>query len=480
MSVIGTINGHAYDTTDFNSVDYANKFNQLIGDVYDYTVGRFCVNSITATNIATGSKVFNLSSNLSSVATDLQPGTWVYIRPTATVGAVKQYMRNFMIGVVTASSPTQLTINVTIARGTGNYANWNLSYVGHVTSTIPNPLPVANGGLGSTVLETGLNNIGAGLPNLRAGFFEDFCGYWARGSDPDNWFTEKWEVRTRFDPYTAYSATSNSDSGGVFYPQAALIWPGDTFEYNNVNPYESGGGAQGTGQGNGGQGLLNVPWNPGLNYWSNHPGAFAMRVEASNSSVVLTPRDPGSGAGVNSGNIVFPIDGNDYLEVMFMFPPGEGFDANTRGGFFIGIGLGQLTGNIYVVNVGNSYGIVSRMWGNVTDDNKALMDLYPNQLSVVTMDLLNSGTEEVWLDNAGGTAALTIQEGRWYKACFYDDRVEIYSDGIILYKEISGFAFSHQVTSNNGIFTVGICKESGNKAVTAIVDYAYYRRVITR
>lgn len=466
MSVIGTLNGHEYDTTDFSSVEYANKFQQLIGDVFDHATGRYSVKSTTVIAISTGSKIFNLSSNLASVGTDLAPGAWVYCRPTGTVGAVPTYAQNFLIGVVTALSSTTVTVNALIARGSGSYGSWMISFVGNIDTSYPSPIPVASGGLGSNTFETGLENIGLGMPAKLTGFFEDFCGAWAEGSDPDNWYSEKWEVRTRSEPLNTYNATNNPASGGVFYPQAALLWPGESFVYNSTNPNQDPVGFPG---------IFEIPGNPAPNYWSNHPGAIAMRVEAANSAVTLSKRNFGDDAGDPKGYFVFPL-GDDSLEFQFMFPLGEGFDENATGGFFMGVQIGQLSGIVYALNIGGSAALNGII--NMGTDEPAVLSLYPNQASVVTWDIL-TGDPAAYVDDSGGTNALRIQAGVWYKVRMTADDVKIYRDGTILHKTISGWDWSG-ITNENSRVMMGIRKEGGNRPVTAIVDYMSYRRELSR
>lgn len=84
-------------------------------------IGYYNQTSTTSTLIATGSKVFTVSTNATSSAFTV--GTRVRVAYTTTPA-------NFMEGVITAFSGTSMTVNVDTTGGSGTFALWTVSVAG--------------------------------------------------------------------------------------------------------------------------------------------------------------------------------------------------------------------------------------------------------------------------------------------------------------------------------------------------------------
>ncbi len=449
MSTIGTLNSTVYDTADFDDEQYASKFNQLICDIFEHCIDRYAVSSTTTLTVGSGSKVFNLSSNASSVSSDLQPGAWVFARPSTSTGNVPDHVGTFMLGVVTSATSTQVTINSSVYRGAGSYSNWTLSQVGDIDTTVSSPLPVAQGGTGSATLETGRDNIGAGMPDKVTGFFEDFCGYWTTANaDADAMISEKWETRTRRDPLVAYESVTNPKSGGVFYPQATGLFSGSNVVTSSAEQAKS------------------------LDYWSNHPGVIGLHAPAANSRIYLGER----GVSASPGNLVFPLTG-DVLEISFMFPVGRGFNSANTGCMCFGAFSVDNTDGAYMCAVGGAQGLKNFLSGSSAVSSA--MGVYPNQFSVVTKDF-TTGTVSAWVDDNLQNSYLVIQEGVWYKVRMTKDNVKIYTSGNILAKTIDGWGFSGLNPWDNVALTIYLEAFSLERPVTLLVDYLSYTHPLTR
>jgi hypothetical protein len=443
MATIATIHGVTYTDDDFNAVNYANKFQQLIGDIYEHICTKYAAIGTGALTIGTGSKSLTIS-NLSSANLAYSQGQWVYLHPQAIAGTVPTFIRNYMLGVVTSVGATSITVNVIISHGSGTYNSFYISYAGEINQA-PGTVAVSNGGTGATALATAKQNIGLGDPSVRAhSLFDDFDGYFAPDSTGYSWTGEHFVLNTLDNPQLPFNINTNPDTGGEFLRNPQSNYPGDDFMFN-LDPRNDG----------------LVPQND----WSSHPGVIGLSGTAAGSKITMMKQKfSTSGA---PGFINFPYT-NDVLEFQFMIPIGESFSEDNSAGFSLGVVMATLTGYVIVFNIGHGGALpfsnpLSPIPGNPPPS------VLGNFMaaSVITYDPLGGIGPDVWTDAASQTTTWSPVPGTWYKVRLTKTQCLIYRDGAILMRTISGWTAPTTPDNNNpSMFWCGFNKTSGSSNYT--------------
>lgn len=440
-SLLGTINGHDYYPTDFDSDTYANKLYALLGDIYDHDWNKYAAHCSTSLLISVASKVFNVTNNLSSTFVSFSPGQWVMARPTGSLNNVPISRANFMVGVVTAVTGSTMTVNVLVVHGSGTYVDWYVAPIGDVLTTLTNPLPQAKGGTAQTVELNARTAIGSGDPTVLAdGIFEDFTGL-LQVTAAAEMVSESMIFSTSTYALKTGAPSDDASTGGIIIPNAALVYNGDNSIFNGIKHNRSD--------------------------WASRPGVVGLSCALPNSRAQITNRRQ-EGI-INASTLQFGTSG-DVFEAAFMFPSGEGFTANNQGQFAIGFVSDLFTTPSWDiwVNIGAvdpiGHGAAGIGYTNTPG---------PMMLSVNTVDQINP--HGVWVDNAGQVAPLIIQENRWYKVRMTPTSVSIYSDGAILYKIITGWSLPTFSTTTGTNLCAFLQNTSGSKKVTALIDYMYFR-----
>lgn len=167
MSFPFTLNGNVWTRSQFENGDISDNLGPFL---YDLTKNRRDLNFTSSTSshtYTTGSKVFTVQAGKKFAV-----GLPVMISSVLTSSA-----GSWMIGYVTAYAGTSLTINVTaVFPEAGSNAAWVI-FPGHYALTRAATLPVADGGLGTTVADTARGNVGLYLPSQGMSLLEDFTGY---------------------------------------------------------------------------------------------------------------------------------------------------------------------------------------------------------------------------------------------------------------------------------------------------------------
>jgi len=436
MSVIGTINSRVYDTVDFNAVDYANRIQQLIGDIYVHFLPRRALTSATSLAVATGSKAFTINNNLSSSNPDYAVGECVYARPMIGMNGVdRRYRDTWMSGVISAISGTVITVNVLAARGSGTYASWMIAPIGDNIQTLANPLAVTNGGLGSATLATGKANIGVGAPTAQIKpIFEDFLGTVVLPSvSSGHGYSESFDI---------YDHNKDSvDFVGNFSPHGLLT--GDTEQFN-VDP--------------------NVTQPVTASDWASHPGIIMLAGggPGTTGGAMICTKNAGSG-----GIIQFPYSG-DLFEVMFRVPDGYttpicsfGFTAASSGG----------DESAVVMNIGVD--TLPYIKTCMAAPDMSAMSGLPGGFSVVTGNTGGSPTSVCF------PSTYRILSGIWYRARFTSTSCTLYI-GTTQVAQITSLTFPTLVLDHAMEFTLAAASSDPNTYSGVLLDYYYYRHNTTR
>lgn len=448
MATIATINGVTYTDDDFNAVNYANKFQQLVGDIYEHLATKFAGTGTGILTIGTGSKSLTVS-NLSSANLAYCLGQWVYLHPQSVSGVTPAFIKNYMLGVVTAVGTNSLTVNVIIAHGSGTYNSYYISYAGEINQA-PGTVSVSNGGTGTTAAVSARANIGFGDPGTRAHvIYDDFCGKFDRATNWEGWIGEYF-----------YARVDGAGAELITHPQG--VYPGDDFMFN-LDPRNDG----------------LIPQND----WSSRPGVIGLSAVPAGALLNMYLRDASSETGNGANGVInFPYSG-DVLEFSFMIPVGESFSENNAAGFSIGCVMAPLTGLVYVVNIGHGGALP---FGNPLSPSPnqpppSVLGRY-DAMSVFMYDIISPsppGDPVVYTNNGSQTTYWSPIPGTWYKVRMTQTSVSVYRDGAILMTTISGWSAPTMDQTNPPKFFIGFNKTSGSGRATVLLDYVYCRHPIT-
>ena len=470
MADIATINGNLYTDDDFSAVNYANRFQQLVGDIYEHVASRFSAVGTGSLSIGTGSKALSVVST-SSGDLSYSEGQWVFLHPQASSGVTPAFVKNYMLGCVTAVDDDSITVNVVIAHGSGTYNSFYISHAGQIITTLASPMLVTNGGTGQTTIDGAATALGVGGPATRCvSLEEDFTGYFKFESNGYVWTGEKLLVTALADPEVVYNASTNPVTGGEFLLNPQSIYIGDDFVVNTP-PNARTDDTQ-----NGGNGVQATAPSPTRTDWSSRPGVVGFTAIPAGSRLTMLRKFTTPAAG---GDIQFPFN-DDVLEFSFMIPPGEGFTQENNAGFSIGFTWFGASYSL-VVNVGHGGALP------FSNPLSPLGDLPPPTLlgkfggmSVIAYDSPGDPEPVVYVDTLAQTNVFSPREGEWYKVRLTKTDCKIYQNGVVLVKTISGW--TAPVTPNvsfPSIFWCGFNKTAGSGRTTVLLDYVYHRHALT-
>ncbi len=457
MTTIATINNTTYTTDDFNSVNYANKFQQLIGDIFDYTAQTFSTIGVGTYPIATGSITLTIA-NTASVNLKFASGQWVYACPMSITSSIPPWVSNFMFGIITAVTATTITITVVSARGTGTYNAWYLSCIGNML-TNPSSVAVVNGGTGVSTAAAARAAIGYADVSARAEtIFDDFYGRFLPQSNGYQWFGEHFMVSTLSNPCTSFNATTNPNTFCEFLTNPQATYPGDNRTYNSPPA--------------GGNSVM-----PIQNDWSSHPGVIGFSSVSAGAKATMLRRWYSNN---EPGYLNFPFIG-DLLEFCFMFPYGENIGSNGAAGFSVGTVLGNANGYCLTFNIGHGGALpfTNPLSPTITVALPTVQGVY-DAASVIAYDPA-SGSPTVYTDSSSQLTTWSPSPGVWYKVRLTSTQCVVYREGQLQGRVISGWTAPPTPDSTKpSQLWIGFSKTGGSQRVTVLLDYIYLRHSCSR
>lgn len=240
---MATFNGTGWTSVNFSSPQYAQAFQQLIADLYtSYQVGGYYVVSNPASRAsAVGSQTWPIVVDSNYFG----PGAFVIITSNANPTT------NYCAGVVTAVTPTQLTVNSLVSAGSTPDNLWNISVIGSIRTTAPGSTRMGQTGQTTAAGALAALNID-NISNSAEAIYDDFMGAvtpaLAGVRQMDRWLVTQ-------------------TNGGVMQPNAAIFYAGDTAVYNLVP------GA--------------IVASPAPTDWAAHPGVLALETSVPNDAIKL-------------------------------------------------------------------------------------------------------------------------------------------------------------------------------------------------
>lgn len=438
MTTFGTVNNTVYTDVSFNSDNYANRMQQLIGDFFDHVALKYAATSASSLAIATGSKAFTINNNFSSAGPSFGPGMNVFCSPLLGLnGSERTYRANFMSGVVTSVAGNVVTVNVLAARGSGTYGSWGISFIGDTLQAIAGVVGTTNGGTNNATIATGRTNIGAGDPTVLAEpINEDFTGAIVSSDGGLTYQMEQWLFNT--------SGSGNLD----FIPNAAKIFTGDSTAYNYA-PSED----------------LQIVL---ANDFASHPGIVGFGGTES-GSCIMTPDGTLFDLGSKMSRMRFPYTG-DVFEINFMIPSGYSFTEGA--GFAAGfVRMASGASMSVCVGVGTLPQPFSNLGGSLDPSTNGPMTFY-----VVTGATgANAATPTVF------TTGFQCLPGIWYKARLTaDGNCHLYRLACIDANVISSITFPTASGVNFCTPCAAYSKPGGSRKSVLLLDYYYTRHTVSR
>lgn len=361
-----TLNGNVWTRSQFETGNISNNLGPFLYDLLKNRRDLNYTSSLSSHTYTTGSKAFTVQAGKKFAV-----GMPVMIASVLTSSA-----GSWMLGYVTAYAGTTLTINVTaVFPEAGSNGAWVI-FPGHYALTRAGTLPVADGGLGTTVADTARGNVGLYLPSQGMSLLEDFNGY-----------------RRSLASLVEQNAVM---SGGVRFAYPPAFPPGEKYL-----AYGGGGGGRVTFDGNISENIVD----------GNHPGIAVLRVTT-----------PGNSAFVSFGNNYFLPASTPYVEfkTCIYLPNGLANASSDRVKLAIGLARHRYIDPVFPTD--GSMTISDRIL-NEGRANTAFytFDAFNNFGYVLTNDEFSASTTEmIGITNQSGSAVegtiatkVAIPSGRW-------------------------------------------------------------------
>lgn len=449
MADVAKINDVMYTDDDFTAANYAQKFQQLIGDIYDHACSKYSKTSTNSVASGTGSRTINFSDS-TSVNQAYAIGQWVYIVSANIDPSTPEFVKNFMVAKVTNASPTSLTVYLALSFG-GDHTTCRVVPAG--TIVVPSStVPVGKGGTGATSESSARANLGIGDPSVRMQtLFEDFTGSFTKNSSLAVWEGSGYIFSQLPSPYLTESP-SNLRTTGELITAPQQIYKGSSIAVNSAA----------------------LKSTREQNDWASHPGVIGLSATTAGGMLTMLRIK----ATYDRGYMTFPHTG-DVFEANFMIPESADFTSENPGGFTLGF-LGRPNAYIFAVNIGNAGG--QPYSSSITPDGSNATPTLFGQFGAVSVltKFPADANMSVYSDASSQTTAWSPIPGVWYKVRLSKTDCKFYQNGNTLVHTISGWTAPSTPDTTYPVMLWGrLVKSNGSVTNTVLLDYFMLKHPIT-